>query len=62
MLTADFPKKTMMIFEHFVKYYGDTAYDKAVEFTVVSVQMGDLKGAKLFSDIAKELIKQGKGK
>ena len=39
--------------------YGDQAYHKAVEFTVIAVHTGDDQGAKQATEAAKELMRQG---
>lgn len=39
--------------------YGDQAYHRAVEFTVISVNVNDHEGAAHFVEIAKELMQRG---
>ena len=42
-----------------VKEYGDQAYYKAIRFTVVATNLGDLQGAEMFAACAKELMDAG---
>jgi hypothetical protein len=36
--------------------YGDQAYHKAVQFTVIAVQCGDRQGQEMFAAAARELL------
>ena len=45
--------------EKFVREFGQQSYHKAVDFVVMAERFGDYKGAKMYADLAKELLQLG---
>lgn len=45
--------------DRLIRDYGDQAYYKAVEFTVIGQRLGDHEGAKLFATAARDLLQRG---
>jgi hypothetical protein len=45
--------------ERMIASYGDQAYHKAVEFTVIAENVGDPEGAQIYAAAARELLQRG---
>jgi histidinol phosphatase-like enzyme len=45
--------------DEMIEKFGDQAYHKAVEFAVIGQRLGDMEGAQLAAEAAKELLRRG---
>ena len=48
-----------VFFEELIARYGDQAYHKACEFTVIALQLGDVEACRACAMAARELMSRG---
>jgi hypothetical protein len=45
--------------ESMIRLYGDQAYHKAIQFTVIAANLGDMDAGRQCAEVARELMKRG---
>ena len=49
----------MKTVDDFILDYGNSAYEKAVEFVAIATRLNDIEGQKHFAEVARELLQRG---